>query len=194
VSSTQSFTIAIILSQCAHAHAIALLLCLAFDDLGCFVKVMARCSPLDEAAVGMTKVENMDEAVVAAELESVFEENPAASDGERHLESPDAEDTLSEGGTGNENSWTYYFRSSTITVSKMIVMVEKGYFLEDGACAPGVKTVLEPDNNEAVVYEDLFVACLRMPSHMALADILLHFQAQLHQLTPNAIAQLSKYF
>jgi hypothetical protein len=33
-----------------------------------------------------------------------------------------------------------------------------------------------------------------MPPHVTLADILLHFQTQPHQLTPNAIAQLSKYF
>jgi hypothetical protein len=33
-----------------------------------------------------------------------------------------------------------------------------------------------------------------MPPHPALADILLKFQAQHHQLTPNAIAQLSMYF
>jgi hypothetical protein len=32
-----------------------------------------------------------------------------------------------------------------------------------------------------------------MPPHLTLADILLMFQAQLHQLTPNAITQLSKY-
>jgi hypothetical protein len=44
------------------------------------------------------------------------------------------------------------------------------------------------------VYKDFFVAGLRMPPHPALADILLHFQTQLHQLTPNAIAQLSKIF
>jgi hypothetical protein len=30
-----------------------------------------------------------------------------------------------------------------------------------------------------------------MPPHPALAEILLKFQAQLHQLTPNTIAQLS---
>jgi hypothetical protein len=54
--------------------------------------------------------------------------------------------------------------------------------------------VPEPDNDEAVVYEDFFIAGLRMPPHLALPDILLHFQAQLHQLTPNAIASLSKYF
>jgi hypothetical protein len=33
-----------------------------------------------------------------------------------------------------------------------------------------------------------------VPPHPALDDILLQFQAKLHQLTPNAIAQLSKYF
>jgi hypothetical protein len=38
-----------------------------------------------------------------------------------------------------------------------------------------------------------FTAGLRMPLHPVLTDILLKFQVQLHQLTPNAIAQLSKY-
>jgi Ser-tRNA(Ala) deacylase AlaX len=33
-----------------------------------------------------------------------------------------------------------------------------------------------------------------MPPHPALTDILLKFQVQLHQLTPNAIVLLSKYF
>jgi hypothetical protein len=33
-----------------------------------------------------------------------------------------------------------------------------------------------------------------MPPHPALTEILLKFQVQLHQLTPNAIAQMSKYF
>jgi hypothetical protein len=54
--------------------------------------------------------------------------------------------------------------------------------------------VLEPRDDEAMVHEDFFVARLRMPPHLALADILLHFQAQLHQLTPHAIVQLSKFF
>jgi hypothetical protein len=57
-----------------------------------------------------------------------------------------------------------------------------------------VKTVPEPNDDEAMVYEDIFVTGLCMPLHPALADILLHFQSQLHQLTPKAIAQLSKYF
>jgi hypothetical protein len=73
-------------------------------------------------------------------------------------------------------------------------MVEKGYFSKGGARRQGTKTVSEPGDDEVMVYEDFFVAGLRMLPHLVLSDILLHFQAQLHQLTPNVIAQLSKYF
>jgi hypothetical protein len=59
-------------------------------------------------------------------------------------------------------------------------MVEKGYFPKGEACAPRAKMVPEPDNDEAVVYKDIFVTSLRMPPHSALANILLNFQAQLH--------------
>jgi hypothetical protein len=142
----------------------------------------------------MTEVENMDEAVVAAELDCAFRENPSGSNGESCHVSPGTKDTLSEGGSGNENLWTYYFGSSTITIGKIKEMIEKCYFPKDGARAPRAETVPEPDNDEAMVYEDFFITDLRMPLHPALADILLYFQAQLHQLTPNAITQLSKYF
>jgi hypothetical protein len=70
-------------------------------------------------------------------------------------------------------------------------MEEKCYFVEDAARAPGAETAPEPNVDEAMVYEDFFVAGLCMPPHLAVVDILLHFQAQLHHLTPNAIAQLS---
>jgi hypothetical protein len=142
----------------------------------------------------MAEVENMDEVVVVTELERAFEENPAASNVERRPVSPDAEDTLSEGSSGNENSRTYYFGLSIITVGKIKKMIEKGYFLEGRARAPGTETMPEPDDDEVVVYDDFFVTGLRMPPHPALAYILLYFQVQLHQLTLNAIAQLSKYF
>jgi hypothetical protein len=63
---------------------------------------MARCRPLGEAAAGMEEVVNIDKVVVAAELEREFGENPVTSDGEKCLVSPDAEDTLSEGGSDGE--------------------------------------------------------------------------------------------
>jgi hypothetical protein len=114
---------------------------------------MAHCSPLGEAAAGVAEVENIDE-------EHAFGENPVASDGEKCLASPDAEHTLSKSGSDNENSLTYYFGSSTITVGKIKEMVEKGYFLKGRAHAPGAETMSEPDNDEAMVYEDfLSLAC-----------------------------------
>jgi hypothetical protein len=129
--------------------------------LFCFAEVMACCSPLDEAAAGMVEVENMDEPIVAGELELAFGENPTTSNVERQPASLDFEDTLSEGGSGNENSRTYYFKSSTITIGKIKEMVEKDYFPKGGARAPGTETVPEPVDNEVVVYEDYFsLACL----------------------------------
>jgi hypothetical protein len=141
---------------------------------------MAHCSPLVKAATGAAGVEAMDEVVVAAKLEHAVGENLAASSGEKCLVSPDAEDTLSEGGSESENSWTYNFGSSTITVGKINEMVEKGYFPEGGARTLGAEIVPEPDNDEAVVYEDFFHVGLRMPPDPALADTLLHVQAQLN--------------
>jgi hypothetical protein len=116
---------------------------------------MARCSPLGNVVAGMTKV------VVVAELEHVLRDNPAASSGEKCPTSPGVEGTLSKGGSDNENSRTYYFGSSTITIDKIKETVEKGYFLEDEAHTPGSETVPDSDNDEAVVYEDflLLLAC-----------------------------------
>jgi hypothetical protein len=155
---------------------------------------MARCSPLGEAAATALEVKNIDKPAVVAELERAFGENPAVFGGESRRGSLDAKDALIEGGSDGEKLRTYYFGSSTITIGKIKEMVEKGYFLEGEAQAPGAEIVPEPDSDEAMVYEDLFVAGLPTPLHLALADILLHFKAQLHQLTPNAIAELSKYF
>jgi hypothetical protein len=157
---------------------------------------MARCSPLsDVAAANATEVENVDRVADATEIVRTVGEKPAASDGEGHVSSPDAAgDSLGEGASDDENLHAYYFGSSTIIVGKIKEMVERGYFVEGEAHAPGAKTVSEPENDEGVVYEDFFVAGLHMPPHPALADIFLKFQVRLHQLTPNAIAQLSKYF
>jgi hypothetical protein len=125
------------------------------------------------------EVKNMDKAAVAAELERAFDENLAASDGEKHTVSSGDVGISSDGAPDHVELHTYYFRSSTITVSKIKEMEEKGYFTEDEAHAHGAEIVPEPNNDEAVVYEGFFVTCLCMPPLLALIDILHHFQAQL---------------
>jgi hypothetical protein len=48
----------------------------------------------------------------------------------------------------------------------------------------------EPNPNKAIVSATGFP----MPPHPAFIEIMLKFRVQLHQLTPNAIRQMSKYF
>jgi hypothetical protein len=62
----------------------------------------------------------------------------------------------SAGASDDEHSRTYYFGSSTITRGKIKQMVEKGYFAEGEAREPRAKMIPEPDDDEAVVYEDFF--------------------------------------
>jgi hypothetical protein len=156
---------------------------------------MARCSPLGEATTNMTEAKDVGRVAGTAEVMQTAGENNVTSNAEGQLSSPDAaQGSLDKGVSDDENSHTCYFYSSTVTVGKIKEMIEKGYFAQVEARAPGVEMVLELDSDEDVVYEEFFVASLGMPPHHALSDILLKFQTQLHQLTPNAIAQLSKYF
>jgi hypothetical protein len=74
-----------------------------------------------------------------------------------------------------------------VTVSCVRKMVDRGYFADGMAHVLGEETISEPNDNEVVVFEEFFTAGLRMPPHPVLSDILLKFQVQLHQLTPNII-------
>jgi hypothetical protein len=58
----------------------------------------------------------------------------------------------------------------------------------------GKKLCPWPNSDEADVFEEYFTAGLWMPPYHVLTKILLKFQVQLHQLTLNAIVQISKYF
>jgi hypothetical protein len=69
-----------------------------------------------------------------------------------------------------------------------------GYFTEGAAQELGEEVVPEPAEDEAIVFQEFFAAGLQMPPQPVLADILVKFRVQLHQLTPNAFAQFSKYF
>jgi hypothetical protein len=98
-------------------------------------------------------------------------------------------------GNSDEGSRThsYYFGPSTMIVSHIPEMTDRGYFSKCSAHTLGEEIILEPENDKAVVFEEFFTAGLSMPPHPALVDILLKFRVQLHQLTPNTIGQLSKY-
>jgi hypothetical protein len=100
---------------------------------------MSRCSPLGEAVAITAEVENMEEITVLAELECMFGENPAASDGEGYAASLNAEDDLDKGASDNVKLRPCYFGSSTITVGKIKEMEERGYFSKGEGHAPGAE-------------------------------------------------------
>jgi tRNA A37 threonylcarbamoyladenosine synthetase subunit TsaC/SUA5/YrdC len=54
-------------------------------------------------------------------------------------------------------------------------MIDSGYFTNGMNNEPGEETILEPNHDEAVVFEEFFTLGLRMPPHPVLVDILLKF-------------------
>jgi hypothetical protein len=81
---------------------------------------------------------------------------PAASDNEGGID-----DSFDGGGSDIENSRTYNFLASTITLGCIKEMVDKEYFVDGEARVPRAEAVPEPDDDEAVIYEDFFVAGCR---------------------------------
>jgi hypothetical protein len=136
---------------------------------------MAHCSPLGEfAAANEEEVEDpnvVDDPVEMAQ--EIVGELAGASDGEGPALSVGRADT-SIGASDDENSRMYYIGLSTITRDKIKEMVEKGYFAEGEARELRAETILEPHDDEAVVYEDFFITGLHMPPHPVLGDILLY--------------------
>jgi hypothetical protein len=59
-----------------------------------------------------------------------------------------------------------------------------GYFTKVSARDSGEETILEPVDDEAIVFKEFFIAGFRMLPHPALTKILVKFRVQLHQLTP----------
>jgi hypothetical protein len=67
------------------------------------------------------------------------------------------------------------------------------YFPKGYGRSLGAESVLDPQPDEAVIFEDFFAAGFRIPPHPVLLDILRKFQVQLHQPTSNAIIHISKF-
>jgi hypothetical protein len=93
----------------------------------------------------------------------------------------------------SSSSQSFYFGPLTLTLSRIHRMIDNGYFTNGMGHELGEETVSESGDDKAVLFEEFFTATLRMPLHPVLAAILLKYQIQIHQLTPIAIVQSSKY-
>jgi hypothetical protein len=72
---------------------------------------------------------------------------------------------------------SYDFERSIVTRGRITSLENSAcYFLKGFARPPGMESVLEPMENESVVFKDFFVAGLRIPLHLVLLDIVQKFQ------------------
>jgi hypothetical protein len=138
---------------CPLAHLLLLHLALTALTLSVFamltaflaysMKAMARCSPLSKnAAANVANVENQDATGHPVETARIVSEGeaPGAPNNDGHaLSARGTEDSIDGGASDDENSQTYYFGASTITLSKINKMVEMGYFVEGEARVTGRK-------------------------------------------------------
>jgi hypothetical protein len=75
-------------------------------------------------------------------------------------------------------------------------MKKLGYFgeNEDGLIRfAGEEVILEPKEDEVVVFKSFFRAGLWLPLYDMIGEVLKRFEIYLHQLTSNAIVRLSVY-
>jgi hypothetical protein len=88
------------------------------------------------------------------------------------------------------------FGKSTVTEDDMVMMRKLGYFREAESKLVrfvGEEIVLEPKEDEAVIFKSFFRAVLRFPLNDMIGEVLKNFEIYLHQLTPNAIVRLSVF-
>jgi hypothetical protein len=88
---------------------------------------------------------------------------------------------------------TFDFGMSDMGRERIQVLEGLRYFAKGDTRSSGPETVPEPRDDVDVIFEDLFNMGLHMSPHQVLTDNLQKFHVQLHQLTPNAIVQISKF-
>jgi hypothetical protein len=78
------------------------------------------------------------------------------------------------------------FGKSTVKAEDLVVMKKLGYFGENEdalICFAGEEVILEPKEDEVVVFKSLFRAGLRFPLYDMIGKVLKRFEIYLHQLT-----------
>jgi hypothetical protein len=89
---------------------------------------------------------------------------------------------------------SFDFGQSKVTRGRILDLKSSSQLFPKGSTRPpGIESVPAPREDEAVVFEDFFIAGLRIPPHPVLLSILHKFQVQLHQFSPNAIVQICNF-
>jgi hypothetical protein len=92
------------------------------------------------------------------------------------------------GATATLAGISYDFGLSTVTRTRIMSLESHNRYFQKGyGRPPGLKSIPNPQADEAVVLEDFFTVDFLMPLHPIVLDISRKFRVQLHQLTLNAI-------
>jgi hypothetical protein len=98
------------------------------------------------------------------------------------------------GATATLAGISYDFGLSTVTRTRIMSLESHNRYFQKGyGRPPGLKSIPNPQADEAVVLEDFFTVDFLMPLHPIVLDISRKFRVQLHQLTLNAIIQIGKF-
>jgi hypothetical protein len=88
------------------------------------------------------------------------------------------------------------FGKSTMLAEDLVMMKKLGHFGENESKLirfASEEVILEPKEDEVVVFKSFFRAGLWFPLYDIIGEVLKRFEIYLHQLTPNAIVRLSVY-
>jgi hypothetical protein len=86
------------------------------------------------------------------------------------------------------------FEKSTVSEGDVPMMMKLGYFGKTEKKLlhfAGEEIILEPKDDEVVVFKSFFKAGLWFPLHEMIGEVLNIYEIYLHQITPNAIVRLS---
>jgi hypothetical protein len=88
---------------------------------------------------------------------------------------------------------TCFMGRSLMTQSELDALVSEGFFLASDYRLHGKETTPKPQKNESVVFHDFFTVGFWVPVSKRFAEILVAYNVQIHQQTPNSSPQISKF-
>jgi hypothetical protein len=134
--------------------------------------------------------------VVREEDESAPTKDVVVVEAEEVVAEDASDDEEDEGILSSSKPSHIEFGKSNVKAEDLVLMNKLGYFVKNDdelirfARDEGI---LEPRNDEVIVFKSFFRAGLRFPLYEMIGEVLKKFEIYLHQLTPNAIVRLSVY-
>jgi hypothetical protein len=187
------------------------MVCIMFFACPCVPAISSSPSPMASEDVGIVSTKHKESSMEWLDVALVDQEPMASivvtSEQDARSDESDAPENSGDSGNASDNGgrvkigveaalagMSFDFGWSKVMRSCVLGLESSSRFFPQGfARPPGIESVPVPKGDEAVVFEDFFVAGLHKPPHRVLLDILHKFWVQLHKLTPNAIVQISKF-